>query len=245
MPFTFAHPLAVLPFLKRKYFSATGLLIGSIVPDFESFARMRSFSEHSHTLAGLLYFDLPLGFLLALIFHKIIKDLLLDNSPSFAQERLVPLRQLDFIEYLKKNFWIFTYSLLIGSATHLLWDSFTHSGAFMSSMIPYLHQTAVPFQGARYPMWYTLQHISSIIGLLGVILYFLWQMPQPYTYSKPSMAFWFFVVTITGIAFYMRYQWGPHMNEGNTVVALVAAFLLAVVITAVLLKLRQRTIERT
>ena len=245
MPFTFAHPLAVLPFLKRKYFSATGLLIGSIVPDFESFARMRSFSEHSHTLAGLLYFDLPLGFLLALLFHKMIKNVLLDNSPLFVQQRLVPLRQLDFIEYLKRNFWIFTNSLLVGSATHLLWDSFTHGGAFMSSMIPYLHETALPFQGARYPMWYTLQNISSIIGLLGVILYFLMQKPQACSLSKPSMTFWSVVVAITAIAFYMRYQWGPHMNEGNSVVALVAAFLLALVMTAVLLKLSQQTIQRT
>lgn len=245
MPFTFAHPLAVLPFLKRKCFSATGLLIGSIVPDFESFARMRSFSEHSHTLAGLLYFDLPLGFLLALLFHKMIKNVLLDNSPLFVQQRLVPLRQLDFIEYLKRNFWIFTYSLLVGSATHLLWDSFTHNGAFMSSMIPYLHETAFPFQSARYPMWYTLQNISSIIGLLGVILYFLMQKPQACSLSKPSMTFWSVVVAITAIAFYMRYQWGPHMNEGNSVVALVAAFLLALVMTAVLLKLSQQTIQRT
>lgn len=245
MPFTFAHPLAVVPFLKRKYFSATGLLVGSIAPDFESFMRMRSYSEHSHTIVGIFYFDLPLGFLLAWLFHQIIKDVLLENSPSFVRQRLLPLRQVDFNAYLQQNFLIFTYSVIVGSATHILWDSFTHGGAFMSSLIPYVNETVVPFRGARYPMWYTLQHISSAIGLLGVIGYFLYQKPQVCSPPNPSAIFWPAILTTTGLTFYLRYLWGSHMNEGNTVVALVAAFLLALTVVSILTKLAQRTGVRT
>ena len=41
MPFTFSHPAAVLPLrlLPRHWFSLTGLVIGSMVPDFEYFLR--------------------------------------------------------------------------------------------------------------------------------------------------------------------------------------------------------------
>lgn len=245
MPFTFAHPLAVLPFLKKRFFSATGLIAGSIAPDFESFLRMRSFSEHSHTLGGVFYFDLPFGFLLAWLFHKIIKDVLVENSPSFVQQRLVTLRQVDFASYLHQNFLIFTYSVIVGSATHILWDSFTHGGAFMSSLVPFINETVVPFRGARYPMWYTLQHISSTIGLLAVIVYFLKQKPQACSPSNPSLIFWLAVIILTTLIFYLRYLWGSYMNEGNTVVALVAAFMLALVVVSILIKLTQRTGVRT
>ncbi len=39
MPFTFAHPAAVLPFMKKqsKYISVTALILGSMAPDFEYF----------------------------------------------------------------------------------------------------------------------------------------------------------------------------------------------------------------
>ena len=43
MPFTFSHPAIVLPLVRKSghWFSATGLIIGSLTPDFEYFMRMR------------------------------------------------------------------------------------------------------------------------------------------------------------------------------------------------------------
>ncbi|WP_240482010.1 DUF4184 family protein [Flavobacterium psychrophilum] len=39
MPFTFSHPAIILPlrYLPRQWFSLTGLIIGSLTPDFEYF----------------------------------------------------------------------------------------------------------------------------------------------------------------------------------------------------------------
>ena len=39
MPFTFSYPAIVLPltYLPRRWFSLTGLIIGSLTPDFEDF----------------------------------------------------------------------------------------------------------------------------------------------------------------------------------------------------------------
>lgn len=236
MPFTFAHPLAVLPLLKKRYFSATGLIAGSIAPDFESFLRMKSSNEHSHTITGMFYFDLPLSLVIAILFQLVLKESLIANSPGFMQKRLAELRQLDFWNYLKRNYWIVLYSALVGSATHLVWDSFTHGGGALAKQIPLMMTTKVPFQGAHYPLWYTLQNISSILGLSIVLIYVFRLKPHVVQVSKPSWFFWLILPTVTSAAFYLRYTFGEIMSFGNTVVALVSAFLAGLLITALLFR---------
>ena len=97
MPFTFAHPAIVLPLhaLQRRCFSLTALVAGSLSPDFEYFLRMQIHSSHIHTLWGLLYFDLPLGLILAFLFHNIVRDPLLDNLPGFLRRRVSVYKTLN------------------------------------------------------------------------------------------------------------------------------------------------------
>ena len=96
MPFTFSHPAIVLPltYFPKKWFSLTGLVIGSLTPDFEYFLRMRIKSNYSHTIDGLFWFDLPLGLLLAFIFHDIVRNSLFDNLPTFFKSRFSAFRQI-------------------------------------------------------------------------------------------------------------------------------------------------------
>ena len=84
MPFTFSHPAIILPltYLPRRWFSLTGLIIGSLTPDFEYFIRMTPYSLYSHTLSGLFWFDIPLGLLLCFIFHNLVRDSLCSNLPT-------------------------------------------------------------------------------------------------------------------------------------------------------------------
>jgi hypothetical protein len=83
MPFTPAHSAIVLPFVRinPKYVSATGLIIGSLTPDFEYFFKMSVNGVHGHTLPGLLYFDLPVATALALVFHLVVKRNFINNVP--------------------------------------------------------------------------------------------------------------------------------------------------------------------
>src|SRR6478609_2941554 len=103
MPFTFSHPAIILPitYLPRKWFSLTGLVVGSLTPDFEYFIRMRVQSDYSHTLSGLFWFDLPLGILLAFIFHNIVRDSLFENLPLILKSRLIRFKQFDWNSYFK------------------------------------------------------------------------------------------------------------------------------------------------
>ena len=89
MPFTLVHPIAVLP-LKRarpRWFSLTGLVIGSMGPDFEYFLRWAAHSTVAHSvtishgLPALLFFNLPMVLLLSFLLHDLVKQPLLRHLP--------------------------------------------------------------------------------------------------------------------------------------------------------------------
>lgn len=105
MPFTFSHPAIVLPltYLPKKWYSLTGLVIGSIAPDFEYFIRIKVQSNYSHTWFGLFYFNLPLGIILAFIFHNIVRNTLIQNTPIFLQQRFNKVISFQWNNYFKKN----------------------------------------------------------------------------------------------------------------------------------------------
>lgn len=205
MPFTPAHTAIVLPFLKSKRVSATGLVLGSITPDFEYFFKMDVDGRVSHSLAGLFYFNLPTAFLLALIFHQVVKANLIDNLPTFLQARLQPVRQFDFLPYLKAHYVLFGLSVLVGALSHIGWDAFTHSSGYFVTSLAFLYEgNYVRFDGVNYPLWYALQHISTAIGLTAVGFYILIQ-PEHKATSKPRLVYWFGVAVITVLIFGLRF----------------------------------------
>jgi Domain of unknown function (DUF4184) len=55
---------------------------------------MKMQSDYSHTLGGLFWFDLPLGLLLAFIFHTIVRNMLDDNLPAVLRSLLSNYKQL-------------------------------------------------------------------------------------------------------------------------------------------------------
>src|SRR5688572_23357716 len=116
MPFTLAHPAIVLPLssLPKRWVSMTGLIIGSMSPDFEYFLRMKIKSNYSHTLAGMFWFDIPITILLAFIFHLIIRDQFIENSPRFLFNRLSGFMDFDWPKHFKANFFIVIISCITG-----------------------------------------------------------------------------------------------------------------------------------
>jgi hypothetical protein len=177
MPFTFSHPAIILPltFLPRKWFSLTGLVIGSLTPDFEYFLRMRIQSNYSHTITGLFWFDLPLGILLAFIFHNIVRDSLFENSPLILKSRLATFKQFNWNNYFKTNWIITIMSFLIGAVSHVFWDSFTHDQGYFVQTIPALTNSVQIFS-IQIPILKILQHSSTFLGGL-VIAFALFKLP--------------------------------------------------------------------
>jgi len=172
LPFTFAHPVVVIP-IKNKWptwFSLTGLVVGSMAPDFEYFIRMKTVTTISHTSAGILLFDLPIVLLVSYVFNSVIKKPLLLNLPSpfnSLYEHLPPDRS---IVLSTKTFWVYVLSAFVGVLTHLLWDSFTHiNGAFVVRS-EFLSSYLTIFS-TKVPIYKILQHGSTLLGLVSLFIY--------------------------------------------------------------------------
>lgn len=232
MPFTLSHSAAVLPILRSKYFSATGLIIGTMAPDFEYFFRMNVQGIYGHTWLGVLYFDLPVAFLLAFLFHGVAKKNLIDQLPVFLQARFREVRNFDFLPYLKDHKWTFVTSVLIGTATHIVWDGFTHEHQYFVNALPGIYKGRyIPFRGARYPLWYALQHISTVVGGAFIVWYVLRMKPEEGEYHRPRILYWVLLSVMVALIVFVRMQFASS-NLWYVVVTItaVSAFCLSITI---------------
>ncbi|MEJ7645784.1 MAG: DUF4184 family protein [Chryseolinea sp.] len=232
MPFTAAHPAIVLPFLNVRYFSATALVIGSISPDFEYFFQMAVNSRHSHALTGVLYFDLPVTFFLGWIFHHVVKKNFIGNLPLFFQRRLQELLHLKTSSVIFKRPILFAFSAIIGAASHIFWDGFTHTDTYFTNTLPFYHGAFFPFNGVRYPLYYALQHISTYIGLIFITFYLIRLKPSTNaTIQRPQLWYWVMLLTITAVAVCLRFAVrNSDLEIGNFVVTVISGLCLAVTI---------------
>jgi hypothetical protein len=242
MPFTPAHSAIVLPFIRinPRYVSATGLIAGSIAPDFEYFFKMSVSGVHGHTLLGLFYFDLPVSIAIAFVFHVVVKRNLIDNLPVILQSRFRHVYNLDFLNYFRRHYVAFIMSALIGALSHIFWDNFTHATGWFVNTLPFYEGAYLPFDGVNYPLWYALQHISTAVGLAFIFIYVAFMRADEKMVVKPSFTYWLFVLTIIVIVIFMRFNFNPMQADlGNFVVSTVSASCLAV-FAAGMLPIRKR-----
>jgi len=233
MPFTFSHPAIVLPltFLPRQWFSLTGLVIGSLTPDFEYFLRMKVQSTYSHTISGLLWFDLPMGILLAFIFHNIVRDSLFDNLPTILKSRLTKFKQFDWNKYFNKNWFVVKISVLIGSASHIFWDGFTHNHGYFTQAIPALTNTVELF-GRQVLTFKILQHSSTLLG--GIIIAFaLFKLtPDKNILGQLNINYWSILTTLTLSIIAVRLLNGLNYKlYGDIIVTAISAGLISLILT--------------
>ena len=226
MPFTFSHPAIILP-LKNifgKWVSLTGLIIGSLTPDLEYFLRMKIQSDYSHTIIGTLWFNLPLGILLCFIFHDIIKKPLIENSPNFIQSRMKELKSLNWKEYFMKNWITVSLSVVIGAYSHIFWDSFTHSHSFFTNFFELNRK----IEGTDIPIFKILQHLSTVIGGIIIIRYFLKQKTEIIDYSEQNIKYWINIIILTISILTVRIYLGLRITEyGNIIVSGIASGMIA------------------
>jgi hypothetical protein len=238
MPFTPAHAAIVLPFLRmdRRYVSATALVVGSVSPDFEYFFKMGVDSHFSHTLWGILLFDVPVVIVLSIIFHDVVKANLLKNLPGFLQVRLSAMRDLDFKSHLKKYPIAFVVSAALGAGSHIFWDGFTHASGFFVRHLSFYEGTVFPFMGAKYPLYYALQYFSTWIGLTVLAIY-LALMPRNNDglYYRSSLIYWIVIFCITIIVVALRFAIkSSDYSIGNFIVTIISGLCIALIIAGLM-----------
>jgi Domain of unknown function (DUF4184) len=183
VPFTLAHAAAALPFrgqpLRRLCLVPSALVIGTLAPDFEYFLRLSPGGRLGHTLPGALLFSLPMALLVLWLFHTFIKLPAVRLLPESLQRRLTPHLHLFRFRGVARFLWIIA-SILVGIATHLAWDSFTHSTTWLYRHWSALRQPhRLPILG-QIPLYKILQHGSTIVGLTILLVWFcFWYRSAP------------------------------------------------------------------
>lgn len=178
MPFTFAHPAAAVPLLRplRRYGGLSALVIGSLMPDLGYILPFTIARNESHSLLGLVWFCLPSGLISYLLFHVLLKGPLLALLPDFAFSRLGVYAE-NFQSLPSVPWPAVIVSLLLGAATHLLWDGFTHDHTLAVTTMPVLRLHV--FSIGVYPIYVykLLQHVSSVVGL-SLLSWWSWRWLQ-------------------------------------------------------------------
>ncbi|WP_219818766.1 MULTISPECIES: DUF4184 family protein [unclassified Streptomyces] len=174
MPFTLSHPAAVLPLMRRPFVPAA-LVAGALAPDVPYFLNTLGVSETSpedwygpllnatetHSLGVGPAVGLPLAVMLVAVYRMLRAPVtaLLPSGLRLPE----PERTTGLPAKARHTLWLLL-SALIGIASHLVWDSFTHGDGFLVTHVQALRAPALGgLTGARM-----LQSASTVFGLAAV-----------------------------------------------------------------------------
>jgi hypothetical protein len=175
MPLTFpSHAAAILPLLHlpgARRLSASALVIGTTTPDLVYL--VGTLGAASHRPSGLLLFCLPAGLLAFVYVEALVLPILGGPLVALAPRRLRPhLARVLQPRPLPRGFaaWIaIAVAVLLGAATHQLWDGFTHAWLWPAKVL--YPQLTLPIFGRPILLSRILQHTSSLLGLALVLAY--------------------------------------------------------------------------
>jgi hypothetical protein len=164
MPFTLSHPAAVgliWPVARRAHVPLSALAIGAMSPDFEFFLHLSPRALLSHTVPGLVLFCLPAGLICFAIWELLVQDVV---------RELVALPARTAEGERSVRWWMLAgVGILIGAASHLIWDGLTHGGYWGAALWPWLLEPAFAIGTLQVPWFNALQHLSTIVGGLIVL----------------------------------------------------------------------------
>lgn len=184
MPFTLAHPAAVLPLLRRPWVGLA-LVAGAMAPDAAYFLRAtplevtaQSWYEPfanattSHSLGGLVV-TLAWALVIFLVLWSAVRPVIWVVSgrwePSPGARR-----------GLEAGGWV-VVSLVVGVVSHLLWDSFASSDGVLASRVEALREPVV----ADLSWVRLIQHLSTVVGLV-VLAVALWRRREVLADQPPA-----------------------------------------------------------
>jgi membrane-bound metal-dependent hydrolase YbcI (DUF457 family) len=176
MPFTPSHAVVALPFIRTPLIPAA-IAIGAMTPDLPLFLRGFGISYgFTHTLGHIVWTGL-IAFALFLLWRVLLRPAVAELSPVWLAGRLPAqwnqgaadaAREAVGIGQRRSYPLLLAASLLLGVASHIVWDLFTHEGRWGTEAVPLLDE-----QWGALPGFKWLQHGSSMIGLLIIAVWML------------------------------------------------------------------------
>src|SRR3954470_22946503 len=161
-----------------------GLVAGSVAPDLPMILPMPYGYDRAHSAVGVVTGDAVAGIVMALLWTFLVRDPAVDSGPAWLRERVdvtgtLSVRQLSLLPV----------AVIIGAATHVLWDEFTHEGRWGAVHIPWLADDHLGHAGYHWA-----QAASSALGLAVVIvagsLTLARRPPRPNSPRLPTLARW-------------------------------------------------------
>ena len=168
MPFPLAHPVAVLP-LRRycpRLFDFPALVVGSISPDVGYAFGHLHIENFSHRFVGSLGFCLPVGALMLTLFF-LLRVPVVTRLPERYRRLFMPLCLRPPGPPL-----VIIFSLLVGTWTHLLWDSLTHKSGWFVRHLPVLQIPLASMGTHSLRVFGLLWYICSFVGVVWLWLEF-------------------------------------------------------------------------
>ena len=125
---------------------------------------------------------------------------------------------------------------MIGTCSHLLWDSFTHDDGYFVQMMPVL-AASVGFFGVQIHIFLLLQYGCSLVGAL-VIMFIIFHLPKQEPAEREKIeSYWLIVLLLTFFILTLRLLVGIEQRfYDNLIISFIASGLLALILTSLVLK---------
>lgn len=172
MPFTLSHAVLAPPLskLSGNRLPIAALAIGTMTPDLYR-VLVKTEIYLNHQFKGIIYPDLLVGLLFCLLWYSLYRPLLF----KFLGVQK-PLNIASFSIFFKFLIWMIL-AIILGTATHIIWDGLTHLDFRTFAFKAFLAQPVSMFDRI-YPMHKVLQ-----IGCSAVALPFLMWMGLHYFFK--------------------------------------------------------------
>jgi len=245
MPFTFSHAALVFPINWgfKKWTSMTGLIVGSLVPDFEKFINMRPGNTFSHTWEGVFWFSLPLGLLICFIFHLLVRNPLIDNLPEHIRKRLHVYKGVDWVFHFKKYYLLICISIIIGAFSHIVLDGITKDHERLVRYSP-LTGNGITINDSIYLSFsLIIEVLSGVIGLM-LVYYFVLRLPKltmPGQSIFNKMVYWSVCLLIAALVIFFRISIDDAVDKWELIITTISAFMIGLIVSSLWTKMGSRS----
>jgi Domain of unknown function (DUF4184) len=225
--------------LRRWPLVFSALVVGSMAPDFEYFFGLTR--PASHSFPGVVTFTFPLALLVLVLFHTIVKRPLISLLSRGLQRRVLgPSRQFSWMPAAR--LWLILLSLVVGIASHIFCDGFTHPDGWAMAYFPGLRDAVIIGPYHTVYIYELMQYGGTFAGALVLFIYFLrWYRHAPQADALPPQlspaAKWCILLTMLGTAVVIAWLGGDAgayrlLLRGTGVVRFTAAFIITAITVA-------------
>lgn len=248
MPFTFAHIGYVLPIKMKlkKYFSVTGLVFGSLAPDYDILFRLTKVRIHifQYDAKAIILYIFPLALISAIFYHLICRNIIIDHLPKHYELKYKKYKSFDFIDFLKKKYLVVSWSIIFAILLHLLLDFLCHCVDAHAAKV-FINKHFHDRISDKVIFGFSIYSLPILFSIVGFYLIYRYELTDIFSIknialTKQKVIFWcaFFLITI--LLYVIKYNVTEVDKEffiDFVIISLTSSFIIAVYATCLVYQL--------